>query len=140
MKVPKTLIILFSLIVGVFLLYAVNVLAGDVPVKNPDAYFDNLTVGYGLQETGDSGGFDISGTRSLAEVAGTVVLTALSLLGVIFTSLVIYGGYLWMTAQGKQDQVGKAKEILISAIIGLFITLGAYIITTLVFQAINGQS
>ena len=85
-------------------------------------------------------GVDISGTRSLAEVAGTVVLTALSLLGVIFTSLVIYGGYLWMTAQGKQDQVSKAKEILISAIIGLFITLGAYIITTLVFQAINGQS
>jgi hypothetical protein len=44
----------------------------------------------------------------------------------------IYAGILWMTAQGNEQQVSKAKNLLINATIGLIITLAAYAITSFI--------
>lgn len=66
---------------------------------------------------------------SLPTTLATIVRAALSLLGVIFVSLIIYAGFLWMTAGGDDKSVGKAKDIIQQAIIGLAITLSAYAIT-----------
>lgn len=66
---------------------------------------------------------------SLLTTLATFVRAALSLLGLIFVSLVIYAGFLWMTAGGDEKQVGKAKNTIKQAIIGLAITLAAYAIT-----------
>ncbi len=38
----------------------------------------------------------------------------------------IYGGYLYVTALGKEDKTGKAKKIFIGATIGLLLALGAF--------------
>jgi len=69
---------------------------------------------------------------------GTVISTALSLLGTIFFGLMIYAGILWMTAQGKEEKVEKAKDIIIAAIIGLAITMSAYAITFFVTSKLGG--
>lgn len=81
-----------------------------------------------LKEAGGAAQYDISKTE-LYEVAGNFVRLFLSLLGVIFIVLAIYGGYLWMTAQGNTEQVDKAKQLLTNAFIGLIIILAAYAIT-----------
>jgi cytochrome bd-type quinol oxidase subunit 2 len=57
-----------------------------------------------------------------------------SLLGVIFLILVIYGGAKWMTSRGNQEEIKKAKNILISSIIGLLIVLVAYALTWFIFN------
>ncbi len=45
----------------------------------------------------------------------------------------IYGGYLYVTAVGNEEQTGKAKKVLIGAVIALVISLGAFaIINTVV--------
>lgn len=66
----------------------------------------------------------------------TVVLGAITILlgflGVIFLVLMIYGGWLWMTAQGNEEQTTKARKIIFDAIIGLLILAAAYIITVVV--------
>jgi len=51
--------------------------------------------------------------------AGQIIGTALSFVGVLFLILMIYAGIRWMTAQGNDQQVTKAKDQLINAIIGL---------------------
>lgn len=49
----------------------------------------------------------------------------------------IYGGYLYVTAFGKEDNTGKAKKVFIGATIGLLLSLGAF---ALVSTTVNLQS
>lgn len=71
----------------------------------------------------------------LAETTGSIIQTVLTFLGVIFLVLIIYGGFMWMTAHGSEDKVSKAKNLITEAIIGLAIVLGAYLITYYVVSA-----
>lgn len=59
----------------------------------------------------------------LGTMFASVARSALSLLGIIFVGLTIYGGFLWMTAGGSKDNVDKARRVLTQAIIGLAIVL-----------------
>lgn len=68
----------------------------------------------------------------IGSITGQIINTALQLVGIIFLGLMVYAGYLWMTAQGEESQVEKAQKIVTSAIIGLILTMSAYAITTLV--------
>ncbi|MCD4705794.1 hypothetical protein K8R61_01810 [bacterium] len=88
----------------------------------------------GLDISGSNAGFDTTeeGEISLAEAIGKIVGVFLSFLGVIFFMLVVYGGFMWMTAAGNQDKVGTAKKIIGNAALGIIIVLSAYIITHLV--------
>lgn len=82
----------------------------------------------GVQEVntyGDPGGY-------ISARAGLIIGSILSFIGVIFMILVIYGGFLWMTARGNEQQVEKAKTLIIQSVIGLIIVLSAYAITSLV--------
>lgn len=83
-------------------------------------------------------GYDAAGTKdtTFAETLGTVVQAALSFVGIIFLSLMVYAGYLWMTARGETEQVEKAKKIIIQSVVGLAITVGAYSITAFVVPAV----
>lgn len=65
---------------------------------------------------------------------GTLVSVFLSLLGVFFISLMIYGGYHWMTARDKEERINKAKDTIKNAIIGLIITVSAWIIWGFIFD------
>lgn len=61
---------------------------------------------------------------------------ALSLIGLVCVSFIIYGGFMWAVAAGSQDKISKAKGMIIYALIGLVITLSAaligYFVTNLV--------
>lgn len=76
------------------------------------------------------------GTRSLTETVGSLINGALGLLGVVMVVLFIYAGFLWMTAAGNKDNIDKAKQILISAVIGSVILMAAYAIATFVINAV----
>ncbi|MFA6424321.1 MAG: hypothetical protein WCV83_03380 [Candidatus Magasanikbacteria bacterium] len=67
----------------------------------------------------------------------TIITAVLSLVGTIFLVLTVYAGILWMTAQGNEEQVTKAKGIISQTIIGLAITLMAYAITAFVTGKLN---
>lgn len=68
----------------------------------------------------------------LATKTGSVIGTALSFLGVIFLLLTITGGIMWMTAGGNTEQVGKARKLLTSAVIGLVIVFASYALTSFI--------
>lgn len=74
------------------------------------------------------------GSFSLGALVALVIKTLLSLLGVIFVVLVIYAGFLWMTSAGNEENISKAKKIIIAATIGLAIVLSAYAITVFVLD------
>ena len=76
--------------------------------------------------------------NSMAEIIAMVIKAFLGLLGIIFLILIIYAGYNWMTAQGDEEKVTKAKETLQRAVIGLIIIIAAYSITAFVFSSLPG--
>lgn len=76
-------------------------------------------------------------SSSLFSTIGTLINVFLGLLGVVFLLLVLYAGFLWMTAGGDGKQVDKAKKILINATVGLVITLSAYGIATFVVNLVS---
>lgn len=77
---------------------------------------------------------------TLENAIGSIVKTALSLIGVIFLVLMIYGGYLWMTARGDSKIAEKAKDIITMAAIGLVIVMLAYAITYFVVANLSSST
>ena len=92
-------------------------------------------VNKGLKETATNAGIPQIGT--ITGKIGTIVGAALSFVGIFFLGLMLYAGFLWMNARGKQEQADKAQDIIIDACIGLAITGAAYIITKFVFTAMG---
>lgn len=75
---------------------------------------------------------------SVPKITGRFLGAALSLVGILFFILTIYGGVLWMTSHGNSEQATKGLQTTIAAIIGLIIVLAAYTITNFVFKTVEG--
>lgn len=88
---------------------------------------------YGLSETAAGAGLK---TGTVAGAIGKVAGTVLSLVGIAFFLLMLYGGFLYMNARGNETEAKKATGIIIDAVIGLVIVGASYIITKFVFAAI----
>lgn len=82
-----------------------------------------------------AGGTGIPKTKDLAVVIGNLVATALRLVGMLFLVLMIYAGFLWMTARGDSKKVDQAKQLITGAVIGVLIISMAYAITIFVLSA-----
>lgn len=74
-----------------------------------------------------------SAEDTFPETLGIIVNAFLSLLGIIFIILMLYGGYNWMIARGEEEKVTTAKRTIQSAIIGLIIVVGSYAIWSFIF-------
>lgn len=90
-----------------------------------------------LYNVSKEAGYNTSSEKSRPEAVTSLIINSiLSLLGVIFVGLMIYGGYLWTTAMGKEQQVSKAKDLITRAVIGLIIIVGAYAISYFVVKTL----
>ena len=89
----------------------------------------------GLTQTVE--GTDLNGgTTNLPEAIGQIIQIFLGFLGVIAVVLIIYAGFLWMTAGGDSGKVDKAKSYIKNTVIGIVIILISYIITSFVINRI----
>lgn len=95
----------------------------------------------GLKDAGEISGLDktnISLQGDVPTVAGYVLGQATLYLGIIFFLLIVYSGFLYMTASGNDTKIEKAKGILYAAGIGLVIIVSAYAIVRFVFGGVLG--
>ena len=85
-----------------------------------------------LEELDKAGGAAQLSAKDPRLIVADIIKTLLSILGIIFLVLMIYAGFLWMTAQGYEEKVDKAKDIIKMAVIGLAVVLLSYSITLFV--------
>lgn len=105
----------------------------------PAAYA--LDLGIDIAKRGaESAGYADATETTLSETVGLAVQGILSFLAIIFTLLIIYAGFEWMTAQGDEDKVRKAQGTIRMAIIGLIIILASYSLSIFVLAAIIGNT
>ena len=80
------------------------------------------------------------GYTSPQQIAALIIQAVLTFLGIIFIALIIYGGFLYMTAMGESEKVKKGKNVIIYSVIGLIIILTAYAITNFVITNISNSA
>ncbi len=127
LKKIKSIVIIVFLSFSIFLFFQQPVLA-------------DWSIGDQLQHFGQNSGFSnnrATDESSFVVAIGNAINIVLGFLGVIFVILIIYAGFMWMTAGGNESQVESARKIMIRATIGVIIILASYAITWFVMQAIE---
>jgi len=74
---------------------------------------------------------------TLGQNITTVINYFLGLLGLIAVAMLIYAGVLMVTAGGNDEQVTKARKIIMYAVVGIVIILLSYTIVTFVASALG---
>jgi len=75
---------------------------------------------------------------SIKTIFVTLLNFVLGFVGIAAVGFVIYGGILYLTSAGKDEQIGTAKKILTYSIVGLIIILIAWALVSTVFDAATG--
>ncbi len=70
----------------------------------------------------------------LQVIIARIIRTILGFAGVVLVVMIIYGGFLWMTAGGNATRLEKAKKILTQSIIGMIIVLSSFAIVQFVIS------
>lgn len=88
-------------------------------------------------------GKDLSPTLTRAEnlrkFTVTVVNFVLGFLGLVAMVIIIYGGFLYVSAAGNEEQTNKAKKSIIYAVVGILIILGSYALVRTLLTATGGD-
>lgn len=100
---------------------------------------DNSSTGLNNTAEAAFGSASIDGQQASLSwfIGDRLIKPALSLIGVLFFALMVYGGFTWMTARGNSKQVDKAKDIIVAAVIGAVIVSAAYALTTALFNSLS---
>lgn len=77
-----------------------------------------------------------TGTADLRITIARIVRVALGLLGTVALLIILYAGFLWMTAAGEVEKVNRAKKTITAAIIGLVIIMSAFAIVSFILNAL----
>jgi hypothetical protein len=119
MNKGKKIIIKITLLIFLFFFSASNVFALDLNLNSNDQF---------LKDAAGASGYNTA-ANDPDIIIGSIIKTLISFLGVIFFILVVYGGFMWMTARGNEPQIESAKKIITNSIIGLVVVMFAYAIT-----------
>lgn len=87
---------------------------------------------------GNAKGIGLQG--DLPGMIATIIKYALGLVGAIALAMIVYGGFLYITAAGDQKQIEKAKIVIIYAVIGIVVIGVSYALVQFVVGAFNGTS
>lgn len=126
-KLIRKNIIRISLLACLSLLVSLPALAANTDRIGGTYNFKDQS---GLNAAANIAGYETGTSASTIDIIiGNIITVLLSFVGVVFFVLIIYSGFTWMTAQGNDEKVKKAKSILKNSVIGLIITLAAYTIS-----------
>ncbi|MBI2552297.1 DUF4215 domain-containing protein [Candidatus Uhrbacteria bacterium] len=70
-------------------------------------------------------------------IVARIIRVALGFLGLVAVALILYGGFLWLTSAGNEEQIDKAKKVLVNSVIGLAIILSAFGIVQFVLNRLQ---
>jgi len=115
--------VMFLSVVGLSLTFGTDVLA---QVQEGDT-FGIAAVDEGVQ----------LGARDIRVTIARIIRAALGFLGIIAVGIMLYGGYVYMTAGGSEEKVATAKKILINGTIGLAIIMSSFAITHFVLSRLS---
>jgi len=76
-------------------------------------------------------------TKTLESLIDKIIQIFLNFFAIVAVIYLVYGGFLFIKAQGNPNALGEAKTNILWAIIGLAVILGAKAISTIVTNTIS---
>lgn len=87
------------------------------------------TTSFSIEDIGGTLGL---GTADLKDTVVNVIQWVLGILALIAVVMIIYGGFIWLTAAGDDSKIDKAKKIISAAVVGLIVVILAWAIVIFV--------
>ena len=78
------------------------------------------------------------GQGSFRQLALTIVNFFLTFLGLIAVVMIIYGGFLYVSAAGNNEKIEQAKKIIMYSVVGILIILLSFAIVNTILGAATG--
>lgn len=75
------------------------------------------------------------GQTGLRGIVLTLLNFFLGFLGLLTVAMVIYGGFLYVSSAGNEENVNKAKKILLYAVIGIVVIIASFAIVNTLLSA-----
>jgi len=120
-KKLNLIIFIIVIVVFIFSLFSVSFVYAQDNVK----FIPQITIPGGVTE-----GQEMS--PNLGVYIKTVYNFTMGMAGILAVVIIMWAGFLWMTARGNAEQVTRAKDYMSGAIIGLVLALGSYTILSIV--------
>lgn len=95
----------------------------------PVAHVAQAATTFSVESVGSQIGL---GDADLKETVLNIMRWLLGIMTLIAVVMIIYAGFIWLTAAGNEDNVDKAKKIISAAVIGLIVVLLAWAIVIFV--------
>ena len=108
-------------------LSAFYILVSLLATASSTILFPNTAFAIDFDEVGETLGL---GEADLEESVIKMIQWLLGLMGLMGVIMVIYGGFMWMTAGGSEEKISKAKKIISAAIIGMVVVMLAWAIVS----------
>lgn len=93
----------------------------------------------GLDITAGTAGIS-TGETDLSVMVGRAVNYLFGVIGVIFLTVILIGGFFWMTAGGNEENIKKAKAFVINGINGMIVIFLAYALVYLILNALKAAT
>lgn len=77
------------------------------------------------------------GLGAFTKLALNVLKFIWGILGSLALVMFVWGGFLWLTARGEENQIKQGWDTLINAVIGLLIVLGSWLIINTIILALT---
>jgi len=116
---------------AIFLLGVFALLSLSVTAAKAAGYF-------GLEQTANRAGYEVQATDP-SDTIRTVITAILGFVAVVFFVLMLYAGFTWMIARGKEERVSLAKDMFEGAVIGLVLIFAAYALTNFILNRLSNE-
>lgn len=106
-----------------------------------DSHTQKAKILEGLNKT--AGSADISqienddATTGLTTLLGITINYLFGAVAIVFLTIILVGGYIWMTAQGQQEQIDRAKKFVLNGVFGMMVIFLSYTLVTVVIFFLN---
>lgn len=80
------------------------------------------------------------GSKDLKDTVITFIQWILGLLALIAVIMILYGGFVWLTAGGNEEKVASAKKVISAAVIGLVVVLISWAIAIFAVRVISNST
>ncbi|OGH64173.1 MAG: hypothetical protein A2821_04130 [Candidatus Magasanikbacteria bacterium RIFCSPHIGHO2_01_FULL_41_23] len=115
----------FFVFLGLFFSLATVTFAEDEAVSNDT---------FGLQPIQNT---ILLGNDDIRVIAAKIIVVVLGLLGIIVFGLILYAGFLIMTAAGNEEKITQGKKVMTNAVIGFVIIISAFSIVQFVLKSLT---
>jgi len=117
-------VFVYSVLLCLLVILLPNFVLAKNTVGDAQSFVDTVNQDVGAENT------------DIPTLIGKIIQVGLSVVGMVFFILIFYASFLWLISRGEEEQVKKARNIIIGSSIGLVIIVGSYALTNFVFNRV----